>query len=64
MMKLVMPLIAATVFASAAFAASSNQVCTLTGKKVKTCCCEKQSNGKLLCKLTSKTVDKCCCTAK
>jgi hypothetical protein len=29
---------------------------------VKTCCCEKQKNGKLLCKLTGKTLDKYCCT--
>ena len=36
--------------------------CTLTGKEVKTCCCEPQKNGKLLCKLAKKAVDKCCCT--
>jgi hypothetical protein len=46
---------------SSVFAASPKMTCTLTGKEVKTCCCEKQKNGKLLCKLTGKTLDKCCC---
>jgi hypothetical protein len=42
--------------------ASPAMKCTLTGKEVKTCCCEQQKNGKLFCKLAKKEVDKCCCT--
>lgn len=34
--------------------------CTLTGKKIETCCCE-QRQGKLYCPLAKKTVEKCCC---
>ena len=56
-----LPLLAAIAVAAVASAASPKMVCTLTGKEVKTCCCEKQSDGRLLCKLTGKTVDKCCC---
>ena len=56
-----LPLLAAIAVAAVASAASPKMVCTLTGKEVKTCCCEKQGNGKLLCKLTGKTVNKCCC---
>ena len=47
---------------ASAFAASPKLVCALTGKEVKTCCCETQKDGKFLCKLTGKTLDKCCCT--
>jgi hypothetical protein len=47
-----------------AFAASPNMACTLTGKEVKTCCCQQQKNGKFVCKLNGKTLDKCCCTTK
>lgn len=36
--------------------------CTLTGKEVKTCCCEERSNGKMFCKLAKKEIDKCCCS--
>ncbi|HKP38404.1 MAG TPA: hypothetical protein VJT71_16210 [Pyrinomonadaceae bacterium] len=56
-----LPLMAALIVATIASAASPKMTCTLTGKEVKTCCCEKQKNGKLLCKLTGKTLDKCCC---
>ena len=42
--------------------AASPMKCMLTGKEVKTCCCEQQKNGKLLCRLAKKEVDKCCCT--
>ena len=34
--------------------------CTLTGKEVDTCCCEKR-DGKLYCPLAKKSVEKCCC---
>jgi hypothetical protein len=44
-----------------AFDAPQTMTCTLTGKEVKTCCCEPQKNGKLLCKLANKEVDQCCC---
>jgi len=55
-----LPLLAAIAVAGIASAASPKMVCSLTGKEVKTCCCEKQKNGKLLCKLTGKMLDKCC----
>jgi len=35
--------------------------CTLTGKTVKTCCCEAAKNGKLHCTLANKDVKRCCC---
>ncbi len=53
--------LAALTVAAVASAASPKMVCTLTHKEVKTCCCEKQKNGRLLCKLAKKEVDKCCC---
>ncbi|HSH40189.1 MAG TPA: hypothetical protein VK993_15555 [Chthoniobacterales bacterium] len=49
---------------SAAVAADSTMVCSLTGKESKTCCCETQKDGKLLCKHTGKVLEKCCCTLK
>lgn len=57
-----LPLAAVMAIAGLAFAASPKMTCTLTGKEVKTCCCETQKNGKFLCKLTGKTLNKCCCT--
>ena len=57
-----LPLLAAIAFAAVASAASQKMVCSLTGKEVKTCCCEIQKNGTFLCKLTGKTLEKCCCT--
>lgn len=57
-----LPLIAVLAVAAIVSAASPTMKCTLTGKEVKTCCCEKQKNGKLFCKLAKKEVDKCCCT--
>ena len=56
-----LPLMAALTIATIGSAAFPKMICTLTGKEVKTCCCENQKNGKLLCKLTGKTLDKCCC---
>jgi len=56
-----LPLLAALTVATIASAASSKMTCTLTGKEVKTCCCQQQKNGKLLCKLAKKEIDKCCC---
>lgn len=44
-----------------ALGAPETMTCTLTGKEVKTCCCEPQKNGRLLCKLANKEVDQCCC---
>jgi hypothetical protein len=44
------------------FAEGSKMTCTLTGKEVKTCCCEELKNGKMFCKLAKKEVAKCCCT--
>ena len=34
--------------------------CTLTGKKIEKCCCEKRGE-KLYCTLAKKPIDKCCC---
>ena len=51
-----------TVLTLSGFGAPQIMTCTLTGKEVKTCCCEEQKNGKLFCKLAKKEVDKCCCT--
>ena len=60
LLKSWLPLMATMLIASVAFATSSRMTCTLTGKEVKTCCCE-QKNGKLFCTLAKKEVDKCCC---
>ena len=58
-----LPLLTVLVVGTVAFAASPKKMtCTLTGKEVKTCCCEQQTNGKLFCKLAKKQIDKCCCT--
>jgi len=54
--------LALAVLATSAFGTAEKMKCTLTGKEVKTCCCEQQKNGKLFCKLAKKEVDKCCCT--
>jgi len=54
-------LLVALAVGTIASAASPKMLRSLTGKEVKTCCCEKQNNGKLLCKLAGKTLDKCCC---
>ena len=35
--------------------------CSLTGKVVDKCCCEKRE-GKLYCPLAKRSVEKCCCT--
>ena len=35
--------------------------CTLTGKEVDKCCCEKRAEGKLYCPLAKKAIEKCCC---
>ncbi len=43
--------------------ATSGLRCTLTGKKIATCCCE-QKDGKLYCPLAEKAIDKCCCESK
>jgi hypothetical protein len=52
------------------FAAAQSRVsaapgmrCTLTGKKITTCCCE-QKDGKLYCPLAKKAIEKCCCESK
>ena len=34
--------------------------CTLTNKKIASCCCTKKE-GKLYCKLAKKTIEDCCC---
>ena len=57
-----LPLLATLAIGTIASAASPTMKCTLTGKEVKTCCCEQQKNGKLFCRLAKKEVDKCCCT--
>ena len=57
------PFLCAFAIGTIASAATPNTMrCMLTGKEVKTCCCEQQKNGKLFCKLAKKEVDKYCCT--
>jgi hypothetical protein len=46
---------------SAAEKPSAKMRCTLTGKEVEKCCCEKREGGRLYCPLAKKTVEKCCC---
>jgi len=38
----------------------SGLLCTLTGKKIATCCCENK-DGKLYCPLAKKAIENCCC---
>ncbi len=38
----------------------SGLLCTLSGKKIATCCCEKK-DGKLYCPLAKKAIESCCC---
>lgn len=58
-----LPVLAALVVGTIAFAASPKYVCNLTGKTSTTCCCEKQK-GKLVCKNTGRILTACCCTVK
>lgn len=58
-----LPVLAALLVGTVAFAASPKYVCGLTGKTSTTCCCE-QKDGKLVCKTTGKVLAKCCCTVK
>ena len=37
--------------------------CTLTGKRISSCCCTKAKNGNLHCTLANKDIKECCCTA-
>ena len=39
---------------------NSAYTCTLTNKKIASCCCTKQ-NGKLYCTLAKKSIETCCC---
>ena len=39
---------------------STAYTCTLTNKKIASCCCTKKE-GKLYCKLAKKTIENCCC---
>jgi hypothetical protein len=41
-------------------ALQSDLFCTLTGKKIPTCCCQLK-DGKLYCPLAKKTIETCCC---
>ena len=62
-MKLITKWLPLLVIGTIVFAATPTTMkCTLTGKEVKTCCCEQQKNRKLFCKLAKEEVDKCCCT--
>lgn len=58
-----LPVLAALLVSTVAFAASPKYVCGLTGKASTTCCCERK-DGKLLCARTGKVLEKCCCTVK
>jgi len=44
----------------ATLSVASTLTCTLTGKKIDSCCCQ-QKGGKLYCPLVDKTLDDCCC---
>jgi hypothetical protein len=44
-------------------ASQSGLFCTLTGKKIATCCCELK-DGKLYCPPAKKTIESCCCKLK
>lgn len=44
----------------AAVKSATKMRCSLTGKEVDKCCCEKR-DGKLYCPLAKKAVEKCCC---
>ncbi len=57
---LVVLLLAGFTLGQSRVSAASGMLCTLTGKKVATCCCE-QKNGKLYCTIAKKTIKKCCC---
>lgn len=37
-------------------------VCGLTGKPLKSCCCQSK-DGKLICTETGQVLDQCCCTS-
>jgi hypothetical protein len=54
-------------FATTLFAASNATppkfVCSLTKKKISSCCCTKTDDGKLYCTLAKKPVASCCCKA-
>lgn len=56
-----LPLLAVLTIATVATAASPKLACSLTGKKINACCCEKQKDGKLFCTLAQTTIQKCCC---
>jgi len=45
---------------SAARAAGTGLICTLTGKKIEACCCQVK-DGKLYCPLAKKNIESCCC---
>lgn len=51
--------LAATAVATTALAGAV--VCGLTGKPLKSCCCQPK-NGKLVCTQTGQVLDQCCCT--
>ncbi len=53
-------LLAGFAVAQSRVTAASGVMCTLTGKRIATCCCE-QKNGKLYCPLAKKTIENCCC---
>jgi hypothetical protein len=44
------------------FAREARLRCTLTGKTMEKCCCERRGD-KLYCPLAKKTIEKCCCEA-
>ena len=46
--------------ASSAHLSESGLICTLTGKRIDTCCCQLK-DGKLYCPLAKTYIDTCCC---
>jgi hypothetical protein len=59
----VLLLACATVLLGASNATPPKFVCSLTKKKISTCCCMKTDDGKLYCTLAKKPVASCCCKA-
>lgn len=57
---LVLLLVAGFTVTQSRVSAASGVLCTLTGKKLATCCCE-QKYGHLYCPLAKKAIEKCCC---
>ena len=60
--RIVLTASAVALIAVSGIAKSSGDLqCSLTGKKVSSCCCTKAKNGNLHCTLANKDIKECCC---